>query len=271
MQSMPLSGRRWAWLPAVMTTAAVAFTCSCSAGHPAAYLSTATPTPATTSAATNLVTIPNLVGQVYETAQMRVAMANLPTGYRLEHSATVVAGSVISQTPAAGARVTSQTTVTIVVSIGPSSIAGAQPCQAAHLKVRRGPPVSEMTQQRTADWSFTNLAAPCLLDGYPAVAALDKAGQVLGFRYTHSGDQMTTGAMPMPVYLPAGSTSWIRMNRSGCVTGVQDTATTLRLTLPAGGGTLDVPAAIDFCADTFGRIFAVSPFEPVRLLLNSSP
>jgi len=232
---------------------------------------TSTLPPAPGASSTTLVTVPDVVGQVYsETAQPAVATANLLTAYRFEHSTAVVAGSVISQTPAAGSRVPAETTETLVVSIGPASIPGAQPCQAAHLSVQAGAPVSEATEQHTRDWSLTNLGAPCVLDGYPAVSALDQAGRVLGYSYTHAGDQMTTGALPQPVYLPTGSAAWIRMNKNSCVVGVADTATALQLNLPSGGGTLKIPASLDYCTQAYSVTIAVSPFEPAEILLNPS-
>ena len=252
---------------AVMVVA-VGFLCSCSGGHPRAASSSNLP--AGPGASTTFITVPDVVGQVnFETAQMAVARANLLTAYRLEHSSIVVAGSVMGETPAEGSRVPAGTTVTLVVSIGPANILGAQPCQAAHLSVQPGPPVSEATGQHTRDWSFTNLAAPCVLDGYPAVSALDQDRRVLGYAYTHSGDQMTTGATPQPVYLPEGSAAWIRMNKYRCDIAVGDTTTTFQLSMPSGGGTLDIPGSLDYCADAPSLTIAVSPFEPVEMLLGT--
>lgn len=227
-------------------------------------------TPAATRAAdTGLVTVPDVTGRVYAaSAQMAVASAGLLTAYRMQHSPTVAAGLVITQTPAGNARVPAGTTVTLVVSTGPVSIAGAQPCQAAHLKLQPGPRVSEATGQHTLDWSFTNLGAPCVLNGYPAVSALDSGGRLLGYTYTHAGDQMTTGAAPLPVYLPAGSAAWIRVNKYRCDVGVSDTATMLQVSLPAAGGTVDVPVSLDYCAEAASLTLAVSPFEPVEILLS---
>ncbi len=142
------------------------------------------------------------------------------------------------------------------------------PGEAAHLEVQPGPAVSEATGQHTRDWSFTNLGGPCVLDGYPAVLALDSDRRVLGYSYSHSGDQMTTGAMPQPVYLPKGSAAWIRMNKYRCDIGVEDTTSIFQFTLPSGGGTLDTPGSLEYCAEAPSLTIAVSPFEPVALLLS---
>jgi len=67
-------------------------------------------------ASATLITVPDLVGQVYSgAAQTAAASANLLSAYHLEHSSAVAAGSVVSETPAAGSRVPTETTVTLVV------------------------------------------------------------------------------------------------------------------------------------------------------------
>lgn len=229
---------------------------------------TATPPPA---ASPSLITVPAVTGRPYEPAQAAVGEAGLDSDYRLQHSAAVTAGLVISQAPAAGAHVPASTVVILVVSTGPANIAGAQPCQARHLRLQPGPGVSEATEQLTSDWSATNVGPACVLDGYPAVTALDRAGRVLGFTYTHSGDQMTTAAKPVPVYLPTGSTAWIRLNQNTCNAPIAGTTRTLQFSLPAGGGTMDVPPqrGMDYCPNDESTTIAVSPFEPVQMVLYS--
>lgn len=274
-----LPGRRWL-NGALMLAGAAVLASSCSSGPrnadspfaPSATTSTSSspavqaPAPVATS---TLVTVPNVVGEEYFfTAQTTLGNANLANDYRLEHSDNVIAGSVISQAPAAGSSVPSDTVVIAVVSTGPTNISGARPCQAAALRAQPGPNVSEATGQHTRDWSLTNTAAPCVLDGYPALSALDGQGRVLGYRYSHSGDQMTTAAAPQAVYLPEGSAAWIRINKYRCDIATQDTATTLLATLPAGGGTLHLPVNLDYCTETPSLTVAVSPFEPVVALLS---
>ena len=233
--------------------------------------STSAKAPLPTLPGSTLVTVPDVVGQIYfPTAQMTLGRANLNTVHRFEHSMTVVAGVVTAQDPVAGTAVPSATAVTLVVSTGPAEIPGVRPCQAANLRVQPGEPVSEASGQRTADWSLTNTASPCVLDGYPGVTALDQQGRVLGFMYSHSGDQMTTGAQPQPVYLPEGSSAWIRLNAHRCDIQTQDTAETLKVTLPSDDGTLTLPAAINYCNETSSLTITVSPFEPVEPLLSAN-
>jgi len=90
---MSLSGRRRRNLAPVLMVAA-AFAICCSSGHrsghspSASSLTTSTSSSVTTEAsapvATTLVTVPNLVGQVYfDTARVTLINANLGTDYRL--------------------------------------------------------------------------------------------------------------------------------------------------------------------------------------------
>lgn len=271
---------------AVAVAAAVAIPAAVISGGSARHAVIVSPGPTTSSTSTGstsvpppgptgTVTVPAVVGQTYiPTAQMALADAGLTAQYQLEHSGAVTAGTVASQTPVAGSRVPSGSTVTVVVSTGPANIPGAQPCQAPALKVQPGQLVSEATGQHTIDWSLTNLGNPCVLSGYPAITALDQQGQVLKFTYSHSGDQMTTAATPQPVYLPTGSSAWIRLNKYRCDVTIQDTTTSIKFALPSGGGTLDLSGLtrrFDYCAEPQSSTVAVSPFEPVEMMLSANP
>ena len=229
------------------------------------------PPPVAPNAPNRIVTVPDVVGATYSpTANVTIADANLVSDFQLEYSSTVTAGTVIAQSPAAGSQAAAGSTVLVGVSIGPASIPGAQPCRGANLKATPGNPGSEASGMQTSDWSFTNLADPCVLTGFPAVTALDKQGRVLGFSYSNSGDGMTTGGPPQPVYLPRGSSAWIRLNKYRCDIQAQDASTSLRLGLPFGGGTLDLPVAYSYCAETASSTIVVSPFEAVEMLLFPS-
>jgi beta-lactam-binding protein with PASTA domain len=72
------------------------------------------------------VTVPDLVGQTQATAQGQINGAGLTIGaITTANSATVAAGSVISQSPAAGTSVAPNSVVAFVVSLGPASAAAA--------------------------------------------------------------------------------------------------------------------------------------------------
>lgn len=78
------------------------------------------------SGAPAAVTAPNVVGQTQAAAQTAITDAGLTVGTVTQQpSATVPAGSVISQNPAAGASVAAGTAVNLVVSSGPAPVGGA--------------------------------------------------------------------------------------------------------------------------------------------------
>ncbi len=71
----------------------------------------------------NKVTVPNVVGISESAARSAISAAGLRTGtVTNQHSATVPVGHVISQTPAAGTRVTPNSAVNLVVSLGPATV-----------------------------------------------------------------------------------------------------------------------------------------------------
>jgi len=72
-----------------------------------------------------LVTVPNVVGLTQASAQSAIAAAGLTVGATTTaNSATVPAGSVISENPAAGASVAPSTAIALVISSGPAPVVG---------------------------------------------------------------------------------------------------------------------------------------------------
>lgn len=70
-------------------------------------------------ASSNLIAVPDVVGDSEGTAENALASAGLSTGaIRTKHSATVPAGDVIAQAPAANANVVSGMPVNLVISAG---------------------------------------------------------------------------------------------------------------------------------------------------------
>ena len=66
------------------------------------------------------VSVPDVVGQPQSAAETAITSAGLTVGIVTEeHSATVIAGSVISQSPIAGVLVAPETAVSLVISLGP--------------------------------------------------------------------------------------------------------------------------------------------------------
>ena len=78
------------------------------------------------------VTVPNVVGLAQAQAQTALVAAKLTVGtISKATNATVAAGNVISQTPAAGASALPGSAVNLTISLGPSLIANAGPDQSA--------------------------------------------------------------------------------------------------------------------------------------------
>jgi hypothetical protein len=133
--------------------------------------------------------------------------------------------------------------------------------------------VSEATGQHTLDVSLTNISAStCVLGGYPVVKLVDGRGRALDFRYSHGGDQMTTGAKPSAVYLPPQGQAWVRMNKYRCDIAATDFAYKVVLELPRHRGQLRMTKPrypiFDYCREAASVSVAVSPFEPVEVLLG---
>lgn len=227
---------------------------------------------------TDVAVVPDVVGQNYGAAELRLATtgrSGQQVAYRLVHDPAVPAGRVVEQRPGAGTAVSSNDTVTLFVSEGPAQVTGVAACTSADLRPRSGTSVSEATGQHTLDIVLHNVShSTCLLEGHPAVRMLDSHGGRLAFRYTYRGDQMTTGAAAAPVYLPPGADGWVRLNKYRCDIAATDYAATVVLGLPRGGGSVAfrLPSRSrdeDFshCSEVGSLTVAVSPFEPVSILL----
>jgi hypothetical protein len=216
------------------------------------------------------VTVPDVVGKNYQDAQIDMGTVGSVT-YRFVHNPTVFAGNVIAQSPAAGRTVDEGAAVTLTVSIGPAAVPGSEPCIAAALRPGPGERVSEMTGQHTLDVSLTNISrSTCVLSGYPVVKLLDAHGRALDFSYSHSGDGMTTGAKPSPIYLLPAGEAWARINKYRCDIAPIDTASTVVFELPDDGGSIHIIKPhyyYDYCQEAPSLTVRVSPFEPVEALL----
>ena len=227
---------------------------------------------------TDVVVVPDVLGQNYGIAQLRLATTGsmgIQVAYRLVHDAGVLAGKVVTQSPSAGAVVSSNRRVILTVSEGPARAPGASPCTTEDLRAENGPSVSEATGQHTLDIALRNVSdSTCELNGHPTASLLDSHGRQLGFRYTHRGDQMTTGAAAFPVYLPPGADAWVRLNKYRCDISSTNYAPTVILGLPRGDGSIVIPLPAQsdaryfgYCEEAASLTIAVSPFEPVSMLL----
>jgi hypothetical protein len=135
------------------------------------------------------------------------------------------------------------------------------------MTLRRGPLVSEKTgAQATLPLVITEHAStPCVLDGYPALVLVDGRDRVLPFQYTHRGDEMITGALPKPVPMRTGTSSYFALNKTGCDVRATRFARTLRVRLAgarhAESIRLQHYPILDYCGPGFFGRVAVSPFE----------
>lgn len=211
--------------------------------------------------------VPSVIGSSFHTAMTRLDTARFEVQVRTALSRAVAAGQVVSELPPPGTSVAPSSVVTIVVSTGPVDPFTAPRCTSAGLALRPGPRVSEATGQHTLDLVLTNISgSTCKLSGYPTVALFDHADNVLPFRYSTGGDQMTVSGPPPLVALAPGQDAYLRINKYGCDIHAQASASTLRLTLPGATSSITVTLGqypiIDYCHETASLVVAISPVEP---------
>jgi len=140
------------------------------------------------------VTVPNVVNLTQAAAQSAITAAGLTNGAVTNaNSATVPAGSVISQSPAAGASVAPGTAVALTVSLGPS--AAASP-------TLDGSVSSDGTGARTVTLSTT--------------AAGDVLIALIG------SDGPTTGANNQNITVSGAGLTWTRVQRAATSRGVAE-------------------------------------------------
>jgi uncharacterized protein DUF4232 len=125
---------------------------------------------------------------------------------------------------------------------------------------------SEPTGQHTAPLVITrNGSSACTLSGYPAIALLDAKGHALGFRYTHSGDQVIAPQRPRLVHVAAHGSAYFLVNKYRCDIRALSAARFLRATLPGVRGSLTLRLSsrspvMDYCpAEPPSGTVAVSP------------
>lgn len=141
-------------------------------------------------------------------------------------------------------------------------------CTPAQLQLIREGLVSEATQQLTWVIGLRNTAvAGCGLDGYPAIALLDRNRSQLSFRFRAGGDEMLTSAAPAPVWLRPGGTAYFGINKDACIVRDIDLAAVIQVILPGARSALTLPAPsqriMDYCGHgVAGSVVDISPVEP---------
>jgi hypothetical protein len=144
-----------------------------------------------------------------------------------------------------------------------------QRCSTAQLAVRRSSdPFSEPTGQRTLVLLITNVSATgCYLMGYPRVALIDTAGQVLPLEYMNTGDQVVTLRAPTHVDVAPSAIAYVTINKYRCDAHALMDATLVRLILPGETAVLETPISyyptMSYCGPGDpGSIVFVSPVGP---------
>ena len=141
-----------------------------------------------------LVAVPNVVNQTQANATAALTTAGLTTGaVTSASSATVAAGSVISQNPAAGASVALGSAVALVVSSGPAAATPAVDATAS----------SDGTGARTTP-------------AFSTTAAGDVLVALVG------SDGLPTGANTQTLTITGGGLTWTRVQRAATSRGVSE-------------------------------------------------
>ncbi|MCR5024810.1 MAG: protein kinase [Lachnospiraceae bacterium] len=150
-------------------------------------------------------TVPNLVGLTEIAAKAALAAADISFGEVLEeNSALVPAGSVISQTPEAGATVSDSTTVSFVVSKGPGTYGGTINVEAPNGYTPGSP--AQITITSSVDNSViysqavTSLPTPVTLTGVTAPSGVLTVSYVIveQAEYEDDNGQIVSGTKETP-------------------------------------------------------------------------
>ena len=131
-------------------------------------------------------------------------------------------------------------------------------------------------------YALTNRGpAACTLKGYPQVVLTGATGAVLPFRYAKGGGAYVTSAGPVTVILAHGASAYVLVAKYRCDLGIDNNATTIRLTLPTTRGTafawreavgISGSMGLSYCRGGQhdpGQLVAVSPVEPTQQATSS--
>ena len=155
-------------------------------------------------------------------------------------------------------------------------------CPGRALVLHPGTYVSPMTGEHAAMYALTNRGlATCTLKGYPQVVLTDATGAVLPFRYAKGGGAYVTSAGPVTVVLAHGASAYVLVAKYRCDLGIENNATTIRLTLPTTHGAAFAwreavgilgSMGLSYCRGGRhdpGQLVAVSPVEPTQQAASS--
>jgi hypothetical protein len=155
-------------------------------------------------------------------------------------------------------------------------------CPAWALVLHPGTYVSPATGEHAVMYALTNRGpAACTLKGYPRVVLTEATGAVLPFRYAKGGGAYVTSARPVTVVLAHGASAYVLVAKYRCDLGIENNATTIRLTLPTTHGAAFVgreavgisgSMGLSYCRGGQhdpGHLVAVSPVEPTQQATTS--
>jgi len=155
-------------------------------------------------------------------------------------------------------------------------------CPGRALVLHPGTYVSPMTGEHAVMYALTNRGpAACTLKGRPHVVLTDATGAVLPFRYAQGGGAYVTSASPVTVVLAPGASAYVLVAKYRCDLGIENNATSIRLTLPTTHGAafawreavgISGSTGLSYCRGgphDPGQLVAVSPAEPTQQATTS--
>jgi beta-lactam-binding protein with PASTA domain/DNA-binding NarL/FixJ family response regulator len=209
-----------------------------------------------------LVTVPNVVNATQATAQAAILAAGLTNGAVTNaSSATVAAGSVISESPAAGTSVAAGSAVTLVVSLGPALVTVPNVVNATQATAQAAILAAGLTNGAVTNANSATVAAGSVISENPAAGTLVSPGSAVAlvvslgpaaatptvdatassdgtgarttpaFSTTVAGDVLvalvgsdgpTTGANTQTMTITGGGLTWTRVQRAATSRGVSE-------------------------------------------------
>jgi len=209
-----------------------------------------------TTAATPQVTVPNVVGLTQAAAQSAITAATLTAGTVTQaSSATVPAGSVISQNPAAGASVLPGSTVDLVVSVGSAPVSVPNVVGRTQAKAKSAITAKKLTVGTITQAYSATVPSGRVISQNPQAGALAAPGTAVDL-------VVSTG--PAPVTVP-NVTGLTQADAKSAITGATLTVGIITKkhndTVPAGSVISQNPQAGS----------SVAPGSAVKLLVSTGP
>ena len=139
-------------------------------------------------------------------------------------------------------------------------------CKEKSIRAKKGPRVSPGSGEAAMVVTFTNIGAPCVLDGYATVRLTTSTGSALDLRQV-TKDQYVTQARPGRVQIGTYGLAYVEVAKYRCDHGNLRTATDVWLRLPGFRNGFDLSAENEGLAECKGgptdpgNSYAVTPVE----------